>query len=554
MDKSQPIHFLNNSFIFLDGHREYFRGEKEFLSLPNREVIKVNNTNLWNSIKSVYIPVSQMCATISNKQFCNSIDGTEKMAFYDLECDDSENFILGYVNDIKFTDPIEMVKELMNYEIIIGFNTINFDNEVLSKYSRDSFYEIKNADFIAHSLKNALNIDMFSIIKTIVGKEEYSQESIAKEIGFEDEILNHDADKDEKCKQDIKILRLIWKKYDLPLVFNTLSSLVNIDTTLFQIIPKDRLRKWIFISKYLKKGILPLKPIIKEVKLSTEPFKYCKVGFYEEEYIYYDISGAYPLTAINLGNLGVYDEDNTFSELQKELYELSKNPILKPFMKSLGNPLFGSQYSQNEFFKDEEIFKIVVKTLADNVEREVKRLKNVIYSNTDCFLIPSNCDKPQINGYEIKEKYRFSEIYLYSVNKWIGKTKDRIEFRGFKKLNTRVPKILKVARDELLNKLNKKKGEEFKESLDEYEDLIKNTLKKINKFDTDYFKIVIRKKNDYCSDVEFMDIWKNLKVGFNQLYYGKDGKFTLEPSKINYKYYQLLIKSMAKEFSTDKEL
>jgi len=553
MDETQPLYFLNNCFVFQDGHREYFDKTKEYTIMPSKEKVSVNKANIWNMIKSVYIPISQMGANIQGLQFCNTISNDDKIGFYDIETDSEENFLLGYVNTKKFEDPEKMVKYLSKFDIAVSFNGFRFDAEVLARYCRDYFYEIRNANFIAHSIKGVLNIDLLSIIKIIIGKESYGAEALAKELKFPEEIISHEfSDKDKKCMQDIRILEFLWKEYDIPIVFNTISSLCNIDTTLMQIVQKDRLRKWIFISKYLRNNLLPTRPEARQIKMSGEPVKLCKDGFYENM-TYWDIKGAYNRTAINLGDLGIYENDNTFSELQRELYDLSQNPKLKPFMKSISNPLCGSQYSVNEHFRNEEIFNRIVKTVADKINKVIKNNKDCVFSNTDCLVLPSNNPKPDIEGYEVKEEHKFSELFLYSVNKWCGKTKDRIEFRGFKRLNSRNPKILQVAREEILSKLKKKEGEDFKEALEDYEKLVSKTVKDIKKFDKDYFKFVVRKKNDYCWDVSLMDIWKSLEVGFNEIFYEGYNKHTTNEKKINYQYYKELVLELAKEYQPDKE-
>ena len=549
MNKQQPLYFLNNNtFIYPDGKREYLNGQKEYITLPNKENYVVSHNSIWNAIKPVYIPISQMASNLKGYQFCNTIEGSENIGFYDIECDEAENFILGYVNEKKFINPEEMVKELMTYDIIVGFNIIKFDNHILKKYARDSFYEIKNADFVAYMIKNALHIDLLSVIQTIVGKDSYTQEALAMESNFPEKILSHKEDKDEKCKQDLRICKFLWVTYNIPKVFNIISTLANVDVGLLMVVPKKHLRKWILINKYLRQGYLPLKPYNPPKKMASEPFKLAKKGFFEDV-SYWDIKSAYPQTAVNMGDLGIYPSESTFSDLQRELLYLAENPLLKEFMKSISNPLFGSQYSMNEFFKNEEIFSRVVKEVADKVSEKSKEFEG-IYSNTDCWAIKG--DKViQLEGYTVEKKYKFSELYIYSVNKWIGKTiEGKIFSRGFSKLTSKVPQILSHARKEIMDKLKKTQGKEFKLMLDD-ENLTSNTQKNIKKFDIDEFKVIVRKTSDYCTDLNMAHIWASLKKGFNSLYYKDDGTLTTDEKKIGFKYIKTLIKDMEKEYNTE---
>lgn len=546
-----PINFVNNHFIFANGEREYFSGEKEFIALPSRQKIKVNNSNLWNCIKEIVIPISQMCANIKGHQFINNLNESMTLGFYDCECNDKEDFILGYVNEKLFENPQDMIKEMLNYDVLIGFNIFRFDNELLRKYAPEQFIEVKNADFIAYNLNGKIMIDLYSIISVIVGLESYSAESLAKYNGFNEELLSHESDKNLKCLQDIRILKFLWEKYNIPKVFNTLSTLANLDTTLMQIIKGERLRKWILVNKYLRSGFLPLKTNkARSNKIKLGVVKYSKNGTYESMK-YLDIRSTYPTTAINLGNLGIYDNDNTFSKLQEELAELSKDKELKPFTKSIANALVGSEYSLNEFWRNDDIYEEIVKTVAEKVKEVLKKRKDIVYTNTDCFVVPKDSPDIKIDGYEIKTNYEFDILHVYNANKWIGKTKERIEFRGFRRLNSKSPRVLLAAREEVLSKLSKAKDkEEFKEILDDSEKIVSKTLKGLKKCPLTEFKMTVRKKDEYCRDLEFSNIWKELNIGFNTLYYNDKGDYTLEEKKVGYKFYKELILNLAEEYST----
>mgnify|MGYP003904152585 CR=1 FL=1 len=76
-----------NAFTKLDT----FKGEVPFGAWLKRIVI--NKNNIWNYIKPIFIPISQICANIKGYQF-RQIQDNDKLGFYDLECDDKENFIM----------------------------------------------------------------------------------------------------------------------------------------------------------------------------------------------------------------------------------------------------------------------------------------------------------------------------------------------------------------------------------------------------------------------------------------------------------------------------
>ena len=181
--------------------------------------------------------------------------------------------------------------------------------------------------------------------------------------------------------------------------------------------------------------------------------------------------------------------------------------------------------------------------------------KDIVYVNTDCFVCPKDSLKPEIDGYEIKNDYEFEFLYIYNQNKWLGKTiNDRVEYRGFKRLNSSQPKIFHIAREEILTKIRKTKDkEEFMEIIDESDKLISKTLKELKKYPEEYFSIKVRKKDDYCKDMALVNIWKKLNIGFSNIFLDKNGEYTLKFDNDALKTYKEEILNLAKEYSTTKE-
>ena len=557
MNKKQPINFVNNHFIYQGGNREYFKGEKEYVCLPSKLKQKVSNFNIWTAVKEVYIPISQLSANINSYQFCNTLCLSDIIGFYDIETSDKEEFILGYVNNEKFTDAKLMVQRMKNFDVLVSFNGMRFDNEILFRYAPEYFIEVKNADFIARTLQGVVMLDLMSLIRIDISRESYSAEAIAQELGFNEKIINHEDDnKDRKCLQDIEINRFIFEKINAIKLFNTISTLVNCDTTLWQIVQGDRLRKWILINHYLNNGILPLKVTeSKEIKLQDKPYHYAKKGFYEN-YKYLDITSAYSQTSVNLHEkgikLGIYGkEDNNFGLFQKYLLELCHDQEIKTFIKGIGNSLIGSQFSKNEYWKNEDIFNSIVTYVSQKVQKVKNSREDIIYINTDCFVVPQDSEDIKIEGYNLKEQYNFTELYIFNENKWIGKSDGIVHSRGFRRLNSRTPGILKVARDEILSRLTREKGEDFNIALNTGEKLVSKTIKKLKKYNNDMFKITIRKSKEICEDISLINIWNSLPRGFSQLYYKENGDLTIDSSKIGLHCYKSLIISLAEEYSTE---
>jgi len=177
---------------------------------------------------------------------------------------------------------------------------------------------------------------------------------------------------------------------------------------------------------------------------------------------------------------------------------------------------------------------------------------NVIFSNTDCFVVPSSDEPIKIEGYEIKNDYNYEDLFIWNVNKWCGRTKDGVFQKGFPKLNSRRPKIFRIAREEILSKLNKVKGNKFLELLDKPKTLVSNTMKNLKNYKDSYFKISIRKTSDECNglNLEYADIWNKLKFGWNDIYWNDYGEITFDVKKKGFKYYKGLILGLAEDYNT----
>jgi len=553
MIKGSIINYSKGKFYLAGGRVIEPNGKKEFDCLPTNQKMLVGKANLWNCAKGVYIPISQLHANINGINFCSNVDKSDKVGFYNVEVDEEDNFILGVVDEEVFTKPQEMVNRLKEYDVVVSYNLIRFDNEILAKYCPYDFMDIENVGFVARQLKGVLCIDLLSIISNNLKLNNRSAESVSQRVGFYEEIIEEE-NTEEKCKQDVRMFKLIYEEMNIALVFNTISKLVNLDSMFWQMIPSVRLRKFIHINAYLRRGILPLSKTPSPITDSPEPVKIAKKGYYQG-YSYWDISSAYPQTAVNLGNLGVYGgSDDTFSKLQEELSTIAKDSSIKPYMKFFANALVGSMRSPDEWFRNPDINTQIVATVREKILNVVNSRDDVIFSHTDCCVVKTDGGDIKIDGYNISKDYEFSDLFIYHVNKWIGKDNlsNRIVMKGFSKVTNKTPKILKIAIDEMSDKLNKATGKKFLELLDKPKTLVSKTMKGLKDYNDSYFKMTVRKTGNECSalNLEWAEIWSELKMGRNDIYYGKDGEIVFDSKQKDLRYYKDLVLGMAEECDT----
>jgi len=553
MIKGSVINYSKGKFYLAGGRIIEPRGKKEFNCLPTNQKMLVGKANLWKSCAGVYIPISQLDSCVNDIQFCSNVDKDDKVGFYNVEVDDEDNFLIGVVNEELFTDPQLMVNRMKEYDVVVAYNSIRFDNEILAKNCPYDFIDIENAGFVARQLKGVLCIDLLSILSNDITIENRSSEDVACSVGFDEDLIDENKI-EEKCKQDVRMVKIVYEKKNIAMVFNTISKLVNLDSMFWQMIPSVRLRKFLHINKYLREGILPLKKTPAPIIDNPEAVKMAKKGYYQG-YSYWDISSTYPQTAVNIGNLGVYGgSDSTFSKLQEELSTLAKNKIIKPYMKFFGNALVGSMRSPDEYFRNVDINTQIMETVREKVMSVIDGRDDVIFSNTDCWVVPADSGDIKIEGYEITKDYDFSDLFLYNVNRWCGRDKltGKIKQKGFEKLTSKKPKILKIAREEIFEKLNKVTGKKFVEILDKPKTLVSKTMKSLKNYDDSFFKITVRKTSSECSalNLEWIEIWDKLKIGRNDLYYGKDGEIVFDVKEKDLGYYKLLVLGLAEEYDT----
>lgn len=520
------IYFLFNKFYSFDSSIDFDK-EKEFISLPSKRKIKVNNDNLIKICKKVGLSLSQVASNIQGVEFLKKLPVNP--AFTDLETDDKLNFICAYINDKFYDDAEEYMANLKKEKFIVVFNGFKFDMHLLEQwFSKDFNYET-SGDFKIPLLKNSLVLDEYFWYTLWKRSPSHSLTFLAKDIGFEEERRPFDIDKELRCKQDIEVMQQAYPNFVN--LFETLSSLVNCDIYLLQNSWGQKIRKMCLFKFWLDKGYLPTAfPKYSTIRKRPKAFLLWKKGFYNNCY-HWDIQSAYTTVASNL-DLTLYLK-NDFTEVQRKLLSL-RNEENKGMIKLLSVAMIGDQYHESNKLKNSKIWRDIVSTLSEKMKTWVDaNIDKVVYSHTDSLILSDNTI-PKIENFNIELKHHYEWCAIFTSTRYLGKTFDgHLIKRGFRRpyrfriydyLDSIIDKELANYNFKMLEDHGCKEGDVF------------TKIPRLCDMDKDMFSITIFKETEEALKEEFWETWSSLPNGFNTIYLSKDG-WTLNEKEICYDRY-----------------
>jgi len=457
----------------------------------------------------------------------------QKVAFYDIETDKTNDFLLGYVNDKRFDSAEELVSELTNYDVVCGFNNFRFDNEILYNHAKQNFELRYEGSFCIKKIRNAVNIDLLPVFffwKPFLHRHTLNQ--LAKVLGIKK--IYDLSDLENKCKEDVEIMKafypyakdlLNWLEINFKLDPETFSSLY------YQNFMK--LRRWLLQSFMIQRGIYPK---LHRVDDDRKPsfYYYHKKGFFKDVYVW-DVSSAYPNTVIKL-NLGIWEKGD-FAEFERFLLEeRKKNKTIESAIKFVANAIIGDFNATDSLLIRKDIMCDVWLNFKKTMENWVKKIgkKNIIFAFTDSIFTHLN-DIPQPDGYEARIKYHFDWVVIYNQQRILG-LKDDGEFH-----RTHFNRVLPLRIYDYVDSLVEEK---LRENPLEF---LKNPKLEINikEVPDEYLSVMVFKTGDVCKNVEFLEFWDKLKYGLNRLYLGKRG-FVFDKQKISESKYKKIIEKYLK--------
>jgi hypothetical protein len=514
--------FFYDDVFYMDDTEHHLDKSREFITIPDGKKVVLNKSNLLQASKQCYIPISMVASNIQEIKF-SAIESDADIGFFDIETKrENDEFILGYINNEFYDNPIKFLERLSQFKFIVGHAIFLFDLRVLEKNYKPyknfwRSYTISN--FIINAPSRTIPIDTLRLLRFHNKITELDLNSISEHFGYNEQHFSLD-DKKAKCKQDVDKLKFIWEKANLKIFFNTMNDLLRTDACIWQNSFETQVRKQIILNKYLEKGILPYKypsPIDNEKVGGFKKHK--KVGMFENMN-YYDIESAYP-TAVMTNKIGIYgDNDSIFNETMEQLLSFTKNESLKSYFKKITVALIGDQSDTKNYFRNPQIRYNAIK-MVNSVVEEMFDEKDTIFSNTDSAITKSEL-KTKSEIFNIRIKHRFEWIYVWNMDNYIGKnTEGEIISAGFSSLKKN-PEILRDARNQLTDKLKLSDASQALKILQNPRKSVIIDFKNINRL-----KFVVNKATEEVKGDDYIFIWDRLKYGFNDLVLTREDEFSI---------------------------
>lgn len=539
MTTSQPVAFVNGCFWSFGGRR--WAPEVRDIRIGDAWI---GRNNTYKAAADMGVPRSLLFSLCSGQTWFAGMEGMDetKVAFYDIETEDTSEgearFQFGYVKSlngraIRYDNPVKMSEALRRYNVVIGFNSYRFDNEILAKTSPEHFETVDLPQFKLAAVRDVLNLDalMFYALWEPFERS-HKLQLLGLRLGIDIPGLD---DKEKRCEAELQVLSQFWPH--MAKLYDWFVTAYRIDPlTLFTLPVRNlaKLRRWC-LQAYLTQLGIYTRPFRCGATAKAEYLKIAKPGYYKRVHIY-DVKSAYPTTAANL-ELTLYEKGD-FSAYMRMLIaqrDDSQNEGIRQTIKWLANASIGDMGNPEAEICNQAVMAEIWNTFKVYMEGLVKKVgkKNVIYAMTDSIYTqgfqPLSC---MHDGYTVVEKSLLEHFVVYNQTRTLsldaeGKVK-RTQFqRAYPALG-----FWRLVDAEVDQKLR-----------EDFEGFCNNPKIDINMrmVDSKELRSAVRKNDSICERDEYWDIWPKLKMGFNDLYLGKKG-WVFSQGKLDFKRYESLVK------------
>ncbi len=498
-------YFKDNIFYPIN---KFLTNTKRYTVLPEQYDILISRYDIYKL--SRIVPVSMLASHIQGIPFKFPVT-YDNIAFYDVETEKDETFKFGAINGKIYHSASEMVEELFKYGVRVAHNSFRFDIPVLYKATHSNgmgYYELNK--FLLYYFKNGIDLDLMFLAR-LLSFDSLALYGIARELGIPHIQYNGEFT-EEKCLQDVEVMHEIYLALDIPEICKVLNVLLSVDLNILQNVYFDRFLRYVLLQAYLNENYLPIEYPeyeTRDLTLQDKILKLHKAGEYTDIY-YYDTQNAYPITAHKNG-LSVYQNENVLPNLEVQLVDLMKleKPIVRGMLKKIANALIGYMNDKSNYFSNPMIWYETV-TQFNKAMTEIIGNIPIVWANTDGFM----CDNPNLKidnlYYTVRLKDHFDYIKIYNPNKYLGVSNldlldNKVTLKGFD-----IPRIdgLRVIQDRLKQLISRYLNIDTAFNYLEYSDILDND---------ELWKITIRKTSDTCNNMEYLDYWETLEMGFNDL-------------------------------------
>jgi len=387
--------------------------QKRFVVLPQKEERKFHFHEAFEFCKSTGVPVSTLAYLFSGVKFIREVPASASVSFIWLEEVNGIPTTLHVYDDEhgfrSYGDFSEAWNDLG--DVVVGFDLFRYQFRHLAQDDAISYlfvpYHLGKGTYYGPKFKLALDLTWF--VRVATGKR---WQRFVAEYGL-------------SASDRVSLARQVYEFLDVPTLFSVLASLLPMDRNLMQLTYLDNLKAYMLHAQYLRNHYLVAAPPVESVPSDTTPPVRVDVPGFYTNYVEYDVSSAYPTTAL-LDSVDPFDV-GVFPELMKTLLTYKQtlpSGFARDLVKKLSVALVGYlNYSNPRFtnvFYAPAAWSKITGGFNARFQELVDQIKPV-WARVDSVVIPASSQPPTLGFvYRFGVKHHYDWLAIYPNDHLLG--------------------------------------------------------------------------------------------------------------------------------------
>ena len=527
-------------FTTLSGKRirpKYYK--KSITLLPSRETKDLSFHEAFEYVKSVGIPVSLLAWKFSGVKFVKDIPKDARVSFIWLDDVNGVPTTLHVYDDEygfrSYGDFVEGWNSLG--EVVVGLHLFRHQFAKLAQIDdlRHEFNEYHLGRSTFYGPRHKLGIDLTFFIRLVSGKR---PQRFVAEYG----IYSDDR---------VSLARQLYEFMDIPTLFHVLAELLPVDRNFMQLAYLDNLKIYMLHAAYLRNGFLVTAPPDVEPVSDSPKEEYVNVPGFYRNMVEYDVSSAYPTTALVVGAdpFGV----DGFTKLMSLLLTYKQtlpDGFARDLVKKLSVALVGILKYHNARFRNvfynEKVWLSIINGFYERFHSVVEEVKPV-WSRVDAVIVPGGTDPPYMGLlYRFGVKHYYEWVAVYDNDHLLGSDPSQRELvkKGFDFStpwgNAPTLPIVFSRAQQLLEAIIRKDPEDVLYRQDPFAVLRSVLDDSLSDRPDEYVIAFLKSEKEVPNTPAKQDVFGFLSVGYNRGVVCKDGfnePETVSAHDVNYRFY-----------------
>ena len=527
-------------FTTLSGRKirpKYFR--KKFVFLPDGREADLGFHEGLKLVSRAGIPVSLLAWKFSGVGFIDRVPEDARVSFIWLDEVNGIPTTLHVYDDERgfrsYGDFEEAWKSLG--EVVVGLDLFRFQFYRLAQVDglKGEFNEYRLGRNTFYGPRHKLALDLTFFVRIVSGKR--PQRFVAE----------HGIYTDDR----VSLARQLYEFLDVPTIFRVLADLLPVDRNFMQLAFLDSLKSYILHSAYVRNGYLVVDAPQGEETGEKPQEAYVNVPGFYENMVEYDVSSAYPTTAV-LERADPFGTE-VFPRLMTALLAYKQtlpNGFARDLVKKLSVALVGMMRYDNGRFKN---YFYNNKAWLQVINGFYRRFKKVIdeyspvWSRVDALIVPASVDPPQMGfAYRFGVKHHYEWVAVYENDHLLGcdPAQQDLVKKGFDFSTPwgnapALPLVFTRAR-QLLEAVVRKDPRGVLYRSDPFEVLRSVLDSSLSDRPGDYIISYLKSEKEVPNTPAKQDVFPYLQPGYNRGVVCRDGFCSPEavsPSDISYRFY-----------------